>query len=244
MKPYLSVIIPAYNESKRLPLTLIDIDKHLSQAEYSYEIIVVNDGSKDSTAGIVERFGHLVKNLRLIDNKENHGKGFVVRQGMLEAKGNLRLFMDADNSTSVQEFNKMIPLFKEGYDIVIGSRDVKGSRLIPPQPFYKIMLGNLSNLIIQIMLFEFLRGIWDTQCGFKCFSEEAATKIFKSAKIDRWGFDFEALALGKRLGYKIKEIPIVWVNDLRSSVKLSSYVATLRDLFRVRYWFLRNKYNL
>ena len=108
MKPYLSVIIPAYNESKRLPLTLIDIDKKLSEANYSYEIIVVNDGSKDNTAEIVRRFSHLIKNLRLIDNKENHGKGWVVRQGMLEANGKIRLFMDADNSTSVDQFNNMV----------------------------------------------------------------------------------------------------------------------------------------
>ncbi|MCX6703060.1 MAG: glycosyltransferase [Candidatus Wolfebacteria bacterium] len=99
MKPYLSVIIPAYNEAKRLPLTLIDIDKHLSKADFSYEIIVVNDGSKDGTAEIVNRFSHLVKNLSLIDNKINHGKGWVVKQGMLESKGNIRLFMDSDNAT-------------------------------------------------------------------------------------------------------------------------------------------------
>src|SRR3990167_9312131 len=111
MKPYLSVIIPAYNEAKRLPLTLIDIDKKLSEANYSYEIIVVNDGSKDNTAEIVRRFSHLIKNLRLIDNKENHGKGWVVRQGMLEATGDIRLFMDADNSTKVDEITKFLPYF-------------------------------------------------------------------------------------------------------------------------------------
>ena len=125
MKPFLSVIIPAYNEAKRLPLTLIDVNKYLSTVDYDYEIIVVDDGSKDDTAEIAGRFSHLIKNLRVIDNKKNHGKGWVVRQGMLEAKGQWRLFMDADNATTVEQFQKMIPYLSE-YQIVIGSRDVKG----------------------------------------------------------------------------------------------------------------------
>src|SRR3989338_3527266 len=159
-KPFLSVIIPAHNEASRLPLTLIDIDKHLDEQEYSYEIVVVNDGSTDHTAEIVRRFLPLIANLRLIDNEENKGKGAVVRQGMLESKGLWRLFMDADNSTSIVEFNKMIPYFKSGYDVVIGSRGVKGSRKMPSQPFYKDISGRLGNLVIQLFL---LPGIWDSQ---------------------------------------------------------------------------------
>ncbi|MBI4034145.1 MAG: glycosyltransferase family 2 protein [Candidatus Brennerbacteria bacterium] len=238
-KPYLSVIIPAYNEAKRIPLTLIDVDRLLRETDYSYEILVVNDGSEDSTAEVVSRFAGLVKGLRLIDNKENHGKGFVVRQGMLEAKGALRLFMDADNSTSVDQVNKMLPYFKEGYDVVIGSRDIKGAELVPPQPFYKRTLGNVGNLIIQTLL---LPGIWDTQCGFKCFSEEAAVKVFSIAKINRWGFDVEALALAKKMGYRIKEIPVRWVNDPVSHVKLKGYLSSLWDVLRVRWWLWRKKY--
>ncbi|MEK7568051.1 MAG: dolichyl-phosphate beta-glucosyltransferase [Patescibacteria group bacterium] len=239
MKPYLSVIIPAYNEAKRLPLTLIDVDKHLSRADFSYEIIVVNDGSKDATSEIVKRFSHLIKNLRLIDNKENHGKGWVVRQGMLEAKGNVRIFTDADNSTSIDQFFKMMPHFKEGYDVVIGSRDIEGSRLVPPQPAYKRFAGNIGNLIIQVLL---LPGIWDTQCGFKAFSEEAAEKIFKIAKIDRWGFDVEALALAKEFGYKIKEIPVVWVNDLSSHVSASAYLQVLLEVLKIKWLLITKKY--
>jgi len=116
---FLSVIIPAYNEEKRLPLTLTDVNKRLAAVDYSYEIIVVDDGSKDSTAEVVKRFSHIVKNLRLVENKENHGKGWVVRQGMLEAKGQWRLFMDADNATSVDQVGKMISYFPE-YQIIIG----------------------------------------------------------------------------------------------------------------------------
>lgn len=240
-KPFLSVIIPAHNEASRLPLTLIDIDKHLELQEYSYEILVVNDGSTDQTAEITNRFMPLVQNLKLIDNKENKGKGAAVRQGMLCAKGTWRLFMDADNSTSVVEFNKMIPYFKEGYEIAFGSRDVKGARMSPPQPFYKRFLGDIGNLIIQMLL---LPGIWDTQCGFKCFSEDAAEKIFNLTRIDRWGFDAEALAIAKSLGYKMKEIPIFWVNDLRSGVRFTTYLQVLWEVVKVRWWLWRNAYGI
>ncbi len=241
MKPYLSVIIPAYNETKRLPLTLIDIDKHLSGSNYSYEIIVVNDGSQDATAAITRRFSHLIKNLRLIDNKENHGKGWVVRQGMLEAKGNIRLFTDADNSTSIDQFNKMIPYLKDGYEAVIGSRDIKGAQMMSPQPWYRRLAGNIGNLIIQILV---LPGISDTQCGFKVFTEEAAEKIFPLTKINRWGFDVEALALAKTLGYKIKEIPVTWVNSPFSLVKPSAYLEVLWEVLKIKWWLLMNKYNI
>lgn len=231
MKPFLSVIIPAYNEAKRLSLTLVDINKHLSAVDYDYEIIVVDDGSQDATVEIVERLSRLIKNLRLIKNKENHGKGWVVRQGMLEAKGQWRLFMDADNATSVDQFSKMIPHLRD-YQIIIGSRDIKGAKLLPPQPWYRRLAGNIGNLIIQILL---LPGLWDTQCGFKCFSEEAAERIFKLAKVNRWAFDIEVLSLGKKLGYKIKEIPVVWVNNPYSSVKPLAYFQTFWEVLKIRF---------
>ena len=231
MKPFLSVIIPTYNEAKRLPLTLMDVNKHLSAVDYDYEIIVVDDGSGDATTEIAKRLSQLIKNLRVIENKDNHGKGWVVCQGLLEAKGRWRLFMDADNATSVDQFQKMVPYLPD-YQIIIGSRDIKGAKLVPPQPFYKRWLGNLGNLIIQILL---LPGIWDTQCGFKCFSEEAAEKIFRLMKTNRWAFDVEVLALGKRLGYKIKEIPVVWVNDPISKVKAWAYFQFLGEVFKIRW---------
>ena len=237
-KLFLSVIIPAYNEAKQLPLTLIDIDKHLKNAGFSYEIVVVNDGSKDATAEVVERFSHIMENLRLIDQK-NTGKGGAVKHGMLEAKGQIRLFMDADNSTSVDQFAKMVPHFKEGYDIVIGSRDIEGAQLVPPQPWYKRLGGNVGNLIIQALL---LPGIWDTQCGFKAFTEESAEKIFPLIKIKRWGFDVEILSLAKKFGYKIKEIPVVWVNNPLSKVKASDYLQVLWEVVKIRYWITMKKY--
>lgn len=238
-KLYLSVIIPAYNEAKRLPLTLIDIDKHLARRDFSYEIIVVDNCSIDGTKEVVKRFAAIIPNLRLIES--DCGKGAAIKKGMLEAKGEYRLFTDADNSTSIDHFDLMIPFLKKGFDVVIGSRDVKGSKLEPPQAWYKGLAGNIGNIIIQILL---LPGIWDTQCGFKCFSRTAVAKIFPLQKLNGWGFDVEVLALAKNLGYKIKEIPVTWVNDPSSKVGMLAYIKVLTDVFRVRLWLWRDVYGI
>lgn len=240
-KPFLSVIIPAYNEAERIPLTLIDIDKHLSESKYPYEIIVVDDGSRDDTAGVVERFIKMIPNLRLAGYGENRGKGGAVRFGMLEADGRYRLLMDADNSTSVNHFDKMIPYFEEDYDVVICSRAHKESKLTPPQGFLRQVLGKVGNLIIQMLV---LPGIWDTQCGFKAFSEKAAVEVFPLQRITGWGFDIEILGLAKRLGYKIKQIPVVWVNDTASHVGASAYIKTLIETLRIRIWLWRDVYGI
>jgi len=242
-KIYLSVIIPAYNEEKRISNTLLDIDKYLSKQDYSYEIIVVSDGSKDKTAAIVNKFSDLIKNLRLIDNKENHGKGWVVRQGILEAKGQYRLFMDADNATTIDHFEKMIPLFKQGFKVVIGSRDKKDvpdAKQAVAQSFLKRQLGNFGNILIQLLA---VSGIWDTQCGFKAFTDKATNDIFERCLIDRWGFDIEALAIARKLDYKIGIIPVNWVNDPESKVSLKGYLNTFRELFKIKWNLITNKYN-
>jgi len=241
MQPFLSIIIPAYNEAERLPLTLVDIDKKLSKAEYSYEILVVNDGSKDKTAEAVRGMQKGIKNLKLIDNEANKGKGGVVRQGMLLSRGQYRLFTDADNSTSIDHFNNMLPYFKEGYDVVICSRTAKSSKLEPAEPFYRQIFGKGINLLVQALL---LPGMWDTQCGFKAFTAEAAEKIFQAARIPGWSFDVEILSLAKRVGCKIKEIPVHWVNESHSRVKFSSGLQFLRDLVKIRWWLWTNKYQI
>lgn len=238
-RPYLSIIIPAYNEAERLPKTLLDIDKRLASAVYSYEILVVNDGSKDNTAEVVRNMTKLVKNLKLIDNVENRGKGAVVRQGMLLAGGAIRLFTDADNSTSIDQFDQMIPFFKQGYEVVIGSRAIAGAKLDPPEPIYRQIPGKLGNLLIQALL---LPGLWDTQCGFKAFTAEAARRVFEPSRIPGWGFDVETLSLAKHMGYKIKEVPVHWINDIHSHVKASAYLKVLMETFTIRWWFWTDKY--
>ncbi|MFQ6049922.1 MAG: dolichyl-phosphate beta-glucosyltransferase [Candidatus Paceibacterales bacterium] len=263
---YLSVIIPAYNEEKRLPKTLIEIDKYLRKQTYpsassgqvpsagstsspqagsgqvNYEILVVNDGSKDNTSKVVRELFSAIENLRLIDNKENHGKGYVVRQGMLEAKGEYRVFTDADNSTSIDQVEKMGPEFEKGYDVVIGSRDIEGAVLDPPQPWIrKVILGEGFKLFRKIVL-----GLWeieDTQCGFKGFTKKAAENIFPKCKINRFAFDPEILVIAEKLGYKIKEIPVYWINDPESKVKFKSIIKMAIDLLKIKWNLITKKYD-
>jgi dolichyl-phosphate beta-glucosyltransferase len=150
---------------------------------------------------------------------------------MLEAKGKYRLFMDADNATTIDHVEKLLPYFDKDYDVVIASVGVKGAEIVNSEKFYKRVFGLGSNLIIQIVL---VPGIKDTQRGFKIFTAKAAEDIFKRLTLDRWGFDFEALAVARKLGYKIKEVPIRWKNDPKSLVTLSAYIKTFVELFRVR----------
>lgn len=238
----LSIIIPAYNEEKTITTTLRDIDKHLSKQGYDYEIVVVNDGSKDRTSEVINKLKPEMKNLRLIDNKKNQGKAGVTRQGLMESKGDYRLFMDADNATTVNHVDKMWPLFEQGYDIVIGSRDSKdaeGAKQAVPQSFLKRMMGNAGNLVIQIVA---VRGIWDTQCGFKAFKKEVVEDIMPRMKITGWGFDIEILAVARKLGYKIGIIPVYWINNPESRVNLKGYLMTFVEVFKVRINLIKGVY--
>jgi len=231
---YLSVIIPAYNEEKRIGKTLESIRAYLANQNFEYEVIVVNNRSKDRTAEVVESFREKIPNLKLIN--ENHaGKGYAVKKGMFEAKSDYRLFMDADNATTIDHVEKMLPYFREGYDVVIGSLTVPGSKIVRGEPFWRVILGKLGNKWIQIFA---VWGINDTQRGFKVFSTEAAEKIFPQVTIFGWGFDIEVLALAKRYGYKIKEVPITWNNDPSSKVSIWAYPQVLLQTLKV-FWNLR-----
>ncbi|MDO8436138.1 MAG: glycosyltransferase family 2 protein [bacterium] len=268
---YLSIIIPAYNEEKRLPKTLAEIDGYLRKQNYpsadrsdsdessgvrpedsaprdsmssgqvNYEIIVVSDGSKDKTVEVVRDLIKNIKNLRLIDDEKNYGKGFVVRKGLLEAKGEFRLFTDADNSTSIDQVEKMWPEFKKGFDIVIGSRDIKGAILDPPQPWLRqVFLGEGFKFFRKIVI-----GLWnveDTQCGFKCFTKKAAEDVLPKCRIDRFAFDPEILIVAKKLDYKIKEVPVFWKNDINSTVKFQSMIKMAIDLFKIKINIIKGIY--
>ncbi|MEK7160853.1 MAG: dolichyl-phosphate beta-glucosyltransferase, partial [Patescibacteria group bacterium] len=228
----------------RISKTLLAVDRYLQKQTFDYEILVVSDGSKDKTAEIVSEFQKSLKNLKLIDNQTNHGKGWVTRQGMLAALGQVRLFIDADNATTMDHFDKMKPYFDNGAQVVIGSRDAKddkGAKQAVPQSGLKRLLGNAGNILIQIFA---VWGIWDTQCGFKAFSAQAAEAIFSKSKIDRWGFDIEALALARKLKYKIEVIPVYWINDPHSKVSLKGYLMTFKELFQIWWWLVTDKYNL
>jgi len=246
----LSVIISCYKEENRLPKTLPKIDEYLKKQSYDYEILLINDGSPDNTYEAAKSLELKYKNVKVLGHKanpeytQNMGKGYGVRFGMLKAKGEYRVFMDADNSTPISEVEKMWSEFEKGFDIVIGSRDIKGAVLDPPQPWYRIFLGNIFNLLVQAIVG--LWGIWDTQCGFKGFTAKAAEDIFPKCTINRFGFDPEVLAIGRKLGYKMKEVPIYWKNDRQSTVKIfgpNGMVTMLKELLGIRINMINHKYD-
>lgn len=228
---FLSVVIPAYNEEKRLPHTLRAVIHYLHKQTYTWEIVVVNDGSKDGTADIVRAQNLIEPRVRLLQYGENRGKGYAVRYGMTHVTGTYRLFMDADNSTTIDHFEKFQPFFAQGYSVVIGSRDVPEAQVAVHQAWWKELLGDLGNLWIQ---FWAVRGIKDTQAGFKVFTDKASEAVFPYLTIDRWGFDVEALAVARRRGFTIAERPIHWVNDPNSKVSGRAYLDVLKEVVQVR----------
>lgn len=241
---YLSVIVPAYNEAQRLPKTLRRLQEYLVGASFSYEIVVVMDGPSDNSREIIQSMSAEISQLRIIDRPVNRGKGYTVKEGMLKASGRVRLFCDADNSTDIAHFDKMLPLFDQGCDLVIASRnskDVPGAEQAVPQVWLKRVIGQFGNLLVQLVA---VRGIWDTQCGFKAFRAEAAEQIFSRAKIDGWGFDIEVLTLALALRLNIGIIPAHWINDDRSHFRPWDYVRVVGDILRVRSNLLTAKYEL
>ena len=230
-EPFLSVVIPAYNEEKRLPATLRAVQLYLEKQSYAWEILVVSDGSRDRTVDIVREARLTNPRIELAHYPENRGKGYAVRYGMSRAQGKYCVFMDADNSTTINHVEKFLPWFEKGYDVVIGSRDVPGAEIGIHQPWYKEKLGNLGNIWIQ---FWAVPGVRDTQAGFKMFTRQAARAVFPHLTIDRWGFDVEALAVARLKGYRIAELPIRWINDANSKVSARAYLDVLKEVVQVR----------
>ncbi len=235
----LSVIIPSYNEERRLPKTLKAVNDYLRKQSYEYEVLVVNGGSTDGTERVVKDVMREMPSLKIL-NTANIGKGDAVRRGMLQAQGQFRVFMDADNSTSIDEVEKMWPEFEKGLKIVIGSRDVAGAQIAVSQPLWRRKLGDIFNLIVQVL--SGLWGIWDTQCGFKGFEAKAAQEIFSRSTINQWAFDVEVLVIAKKLAYKIAEVPITWKNDPESKVKFSGMVKMLMEVLQISLNKIQGKY--
>lgn len=230
---HLSVILPAYDEESRLPETLGHIDAYLTAQPFESEVIVVDDGSTDSTAQVVRARSETMRSLRLLQHPDgaNHGKGAAVKRGMMAALGAYRLFMDADNSTTLDQIAGLWPWFDQGYDIVIGSRKIQGARIPVRQAWYKELAGRCGNLVIRSLA---VPGIEDTQAGFKMFTRRSAEAIFPRQTIDRWGYDIELLAIARQFGLRIREVPIVWVNAPGSKVRLMSYLEVLSEVWHVR----------
>ena len=244
-QPYLSIVIPAYKEGERIGQNLLEIEKFLLNTNYSYEIIVVVDGSPDNTAEIVKNYSSQIKNIHLINNKENHGKGYVVKQGLLETKGKYVVFLDADGSTSITHVEKFLPELEKGTDVIIGSRKIKGAFVQIHQPKYREFMGEGGNWLIRIVL-----GLWsfpDTQCGFKMLTGEAAHEIAKRMVVDRFGFDFELIILAEKLGFKIQQMPVRWLNEEGSTVSLTGpngFIQVLIDLFKTKGRLITGAYKI
>lgn len=228
----LSIIIPAYNEADRLPPTLEEVLSFLAGLDFEAEVIVVDDGSSDGT------YQKVGPPARAIRNEENHGKGFAVRQGMLAATGDVRVFMDADLCVPLEFISRVIEQIDEGQDIVIGSRGVPGAKISAGNKEYRRPLGRVFNRCVQVLA---IRGIQDTQCGFKGFRADVAQDLFSRQKLDGFAFDVEILFLARKLGYRILELPVTWTDAEGSRIRpFIDGAKMLLDVLRIRWLHRRD----
>lgn len=225
---HLTVVIPAYNEEQRLARSMPVILEYLRKHPYTWEVLVVDDGSRDRTSKVALSFDE--SRVRVVKNSPNRGKGYSIRRGMLEARGQWRLFSDADLSTPIEEIEKFWPYTEVGYSVVIGSRALPESDLEVRQSKCREFAGRVFNTAVQTFL---VPGLCDTQCGFKLFSAEAAKAIFPRQTLHGFAFDVEILMLAHKLGFKIKEAPVRWVNDEGSKVSTLSGIKGFVDLARL-----------
>lgn len=249
-RPFLSIIVPAFNEERRLPQTLQRVLEYLSQQSYTSEVVVVDDGSFDHTAKVVEELGSSQPHLSLIRN-DHRGKGYAIRTGTQRARGELVLFFDADSSTPIEDVEKLLPWFEHGYAIVIGSREGTGARRIS-EPFYRHFMGRVFNFVVRALT---VHGIQDTQCGFKALRGDVAKEIFSRARLYSdnahrvtdamvTAYDVEVLFLGQKMGHRIKEVPVEWRYGTESKVNpLKDSWRNFRDVVLVRWNDWRGMYN-
>lgn len=238
-RPYLSLVFPAFNEAERLPRTLDRCVEYLRGRGYSFEIIVVDDGSVDGTSEVARGCmeGKDV-DFRVIRFETNRGKGHVVKSGLLEAKGDVLFFSDADLSTPIEELEKMLPLFAEGWDVVIGSRGLSDSDIRRRQPAHRGIAGRVFNVLVQLLV---LPGIRDTQCGFKGFARKTIEPITSVQRVLGFAFDVEMLLIARRLGYSIKEVPVIWHDDGRSKIRLfRDGLGMFLDLLKIKFFYREN----
>ncbi len=230
----LSIVIPAYNEEKRIGASLQELQAFLPNHFEQTEVIVVNDGSSDRTSDVVESFVKPsgMHRLMLLELTQNSGKGAAVKAGVERATGDSILFMDADLSTPLSEISKVLLPLQQGKDIAIGSRATKNANILERQPFYRESMGKLFNLFVRLLV---INGISDTQCGFKAFRRDAAKEIFNRLETARFGFDVEVLLWAKVLGYSVEEVGVTWINSPHSRVSpIRDSLEMLWSLFRIR----------
>ena len=236
--PFLSVVIPAYNEEPRIVDTLEKVVEYLGRQSYSWEVVVVDDGSTDSTASLVRAFSEDYGGVWLRSVRHG-GKGWAVRHGMLSSTGEYRFLCDADLSMPVEQIVRFLPPVATDFDIAIGSREVSGARRIG-EPYHRHLMGRLYNLLVKAIAIPELN---DTQCGFKCFRGAVAQELFSLQKFPGFSFDVEVLFLARKRGARIVEVPIDWYYKQDSKVQpLRDSVAMSMDILRIRWRYLRGKY--
>ena len=228
----ISIIIPAYNEEGRLGDTLQRILSYMNEKGHDYEIIVIDDGSRDDTKAVAERFQQY--RVRTIRNDRNRGKGYAVRHEMLEAQKTLVLFSDADLSTPIEELENLAARILAGEaQVAIGSRAIPGARIEVSLPAYRVAMGKIFNLFVRMVA---IGGVHDTQCGFKLFIRETAREIFRRQRLYGFGFDVEILAIARQLGYRVVEVPVRWINSAETKVDVfRDSAAMFFDLFKIRW---------
>lgn len=226
-----TVIIPAYNEQNRIGRTLQAVSDYFLKKDLTRQIVVVDDGSRDNTLSVVQELRKEIGDLTVVGYSPNRGKGYAVRTGVKASQGKYVLFTDADNSTPIEEFDRIYPILKDN-EVVIGSRYTKGSNIVVKQPKHRILIGRLANRLIQTLLLE---GIKDTQCGFKAFQCQAAHEIFCRACVDRFAFDIELLSIARLLGFSIKEVPVSWYDSPDSRVRpIKDTLNSVRQLLHIK----------
>ena len=239
--PKYSIVIPAYNESARIPATLESVIAAIRANQWQAEVIVVNDGSTDSTAQLVRDIASWAPEVRLLENPGNHGKGYSVRSGILNAQGDIVMFTDADLSAPMDEASRLFAAIANGADIAIGSRWLESGRQTHRQPLYRQIFGRCFNAVCRmVMQLPFA----DTQCGFKAFTRSAAQTVFQLQTIERWGFDPEILFIAIKRGFRVVEVPVSWAHDERSRMSyLRDGLQMLKELAIVRWNALTGRYS-
>ena len=239
--PQYSIVIPAYNESARIPATLQSVLSYVRAQGWSTEVIVVNDGSRDATADLVREFARGAPEVRLIENPGNRGKGYSVRNGLLQALGEVVMFTDADLSAPIEEAQGLFAAIAQGADIAIGSRWLEKGRQTHRQPLYRQFFGRCFNAVTRaVMGLRFA----DTQCGFKAFTRTAAQTVFQLQTIEGWGFDPEILFIAVKRGYRIVEVPVSWAHDERTRMSyLKDGMKMLEEVAAIRWNALLGRYD-
>lgn len=239
-KTKLSVVVPCYNEQSRFKNGFFHLYSYLKKQEYKWELIFVNDGSRDETLSLIKSTIKGLKDVKILSYKKNRGKGYAITKGVLASKGQYIFFSDIDHSVQISTVERFFKFFGENYNVVIGSRRVSGSKILARQHPIRELLGRGFTFLVDILIF---RGIKDATCGFKAFEKQVAKNLFKKLRVYGWTFDAEILYLCKKYGLSVAQVPVTWSNVKGSKVSLKrDIISSLIGLFKIRINDLRGIY--